>query len=102
MMFSWRSGIDATDTKNMPTAEQPNYRDCRIHLSPGLAIPRLSTQEDYLLVGCATKPPISASGTLMRISVARLKEPNASNSSTKISSSEIVHNKYHNVKGYEN
>ena len=37
----------------------------------------------------ATKPPISASGTLMRISAAMRKDLKASNSSTKISSSEI-------------
>ena len=37
----------------------------------------------------ATKPPTSASGTLSKMSVARLNEPKASNSSTKISNSEI-------------
>ena len=37
----------------------------------------------------ATMPPISASGTLSRISAARRNELNALNSSTKISSSEI-------------
>ena len=37
----------------------------------------------------ATKPPMSARGTFTRISAAVLNDLNASNSSTKISSSEI-------------